>query len=74
MFRDSENLPSFFPEEDDHIANDTLLKQVTNLDIGDLLNNKKGLAIKHSLGQCNETYPPHHHHRRRDTKPPRKKP
>ena len=50
MFRDSGKFTSFFPEADDHIANDMLLKQVKNIDIGDLLDNKKELAIKHSLG------------------------
>ncbi len=55
LFRDSSSHTSFFPIEDDYLANKKLIDEITNLDVGDLtdLNNidvVKGLNIKHSVG------------------------
>ncbi|MBE7495350.1 MAG: DEAD/DEAH box helicase family protein [Verrucomicrobiaceae bacterium] len=57
MFRDSGKFTSFFPIEDDALANKALLERVPNLDVNDLLEGKatgadalKWVSLKHSLG------------------------
>ncbi|MEZ8402685.1 DEAD/DEAH box helicase [Vibrio splendidus] len=53
MFRDSGRFTSFFPVEDDWVANDALLSKVRNLDSNDLAGEGlfgNNLSIKMSLG------------------------
>ena len=57
MFRDSGRFTSFFPVEDDSVANEALMKQVPNLDENDLADMgwAEGVlpgsrSVKHSLG------------------------
>ncbi|MGV3660821.1 MAG: DEAD/DEAH box helicase [Prosthecobacter sp.] len=57
MFRDSGRFTSFFPAEDDSVANNALLKQVTNLDENDLADLgwtqgilPQSISVKQSLG------------------------
>lgn len=52
VFRDSGSFSSFFPEVDDFVANEELLKQIPNLDINEIGPQFiwNGICIKHSLG------------------------
>jgi type III restriction enzyme len=57
MFRDSGKFTSFFPIEDDALANKALLDRVPNLDVNDLLEGRvtgadalQWVSLKHSLG------------------------
>ncbi|RUO71656.1 DEAD/DEAH box helicase [Idiomarina ramblicola] len=57
MFRDSGRFTSFFPTEDDSIANEQLLRSVRNLDCNDLSDfgwaegvQPDSVSLKHSLG------------------------
>lgn len=52
MFQDSGRLPSFFPDVDDAPANETLMREVPNLDASDMMDEEfsiAGLSVKQSL-------------------------